>query len=119
MVLVDTSVWVDHFRRGNPRLEALLDLGEVVVHQAIIGELACGTLPDRSKILSLLRDLPQALPAGHEEAMAFIETHRLMGMGLGYVDVQILASARLTSVSLWTLDQALRKAAAKLDVLFS
>jgi predicted nucleic acid-binding protein len=118
MVLVDTSVWVDHLRSGNPRLASLLDRGEVVCHPSVIGELACGNLPNREEILSLLKDLPQAQVAGHDEIMRFIEFDRPMGIGLGYIDVHLLASARLTLASLWTLDLPLRKAAAKLEVLF-
>jgi len=117
MVLVDTSVWVDHLRSGNPRLASLLDRGEVVCHPLIIGELACGNLPNREETLSLITDLPQAVVAGHDEVMRFIEIDRLMGIGLGYIDVHLLASARLTMTSLWTLDLPLRKAAAKLEVL--
>ena len=117
MVLVDTSVWVDHFRNGNARLASLLEQGEVIVHPLIIGELACGNIPRRIETLGLLHDLPQAATAGHEEIMRFIETERLMGLGLGYVDVALLATARLSMIPLWTLDLPLRKAATKLGVL--
>ncbi len=118
MVLVDTSVWVGHFRSANPDLAELLEQGEVVCHPAVIGELACGNLPRREETLGYFRDLPQAVAAGHDEVMGFIESEGLMGMGLGYVDVHLLASARLSGVSLWTLDEPLRKAARKLQVLF-
>ncbi len=118
MVLVDTSVWVDHLRSGNARLASLLDQGEVVCHPSVIGELACGDLPNRNETLGLLKDLPQAVVASHDEVMRFIESDRLMGTGLGYIDVHLLASARLTVASLWTLDRPLRKAARKLEVLF-
>jgi len=119
MVLVDTSVWVDHLRSGNARLASLLDQGEVVCHPSVIGELACGNLPNREEMLSLLKDLPQAVVAGHDEVMRFIESDRLMKAGLGYIDVHLLASARLSAASLWTLDLPLRKAARKLEVLFA
>jgi len=118
MVIVDTSVWVGHLRSGNPRLASLLDQGEVVCHPAVIGELACGNLPRREETLRLFNDLPQAVVAGHDETMRFIESESLMGKGLGYVDVHLLASALLTGASLWTLDQPLRKAARKLAVAF-
>jgi predicted nucleic acid-binding protein len=118
MVLVDTSVWVDHFRFHNARLASLLERGEVAVHPSIIGELACGNLPDRAETVGLLQDLPQAEVAGHEEIMCFIEAEGLMGLGLGYVDVELLASARLTAIPIWTLDLPLKRAAAKLDALF-
>jgi predicted nucleic acid-binding protein len=118
MILVDTSVWVDHLRSGNAQLAALLDEGDVVCHPFIITELACGTLPDRAEILKHLQALPQAYVASQAEIMDFIETHRLMGIGLGFVDVHLLASARLSMIPLWTRDLSLNKAAAKLDVLF-
>jgi len=93
MVLVDTSVWVAHLRRGHIGLEALLSEGHVVCHPFIVGELACGNLKNRSEILSLLQALPLATPAEHEEVMQFIENYSLMGKGLGYIDMHLLASA--------------------------
>ncbi len=118
MVLVDTSVWVDHFRHGNGRLAALLESGEVASHPFIIGELACGNLPERADTLDSLRDLPQAGLAGQDEALRLIESRRLMGTGLGFVDVHLLAAALLDGIPLWTLDLPLMKAAAKLGVGF-
>ena len=118
MVLVDTSVWIEHFRSGTIGLESSLDDGQVVCHPFIVGELACGNLRNRSHILSLFDTLPLAHLADHEEVMRFIETNRLMGKGLGYVDIHLLASAVLTSVPLWTLDQRLNKAAATLGIKF-
>jgi len=107
MVLVDTSVWVEHFRRGNIGLDVLLIEGQAVCHPFVVGELACGNLKNRFQILSLLSALPAALVAEHEEVMQFIETHHLMGKGLGYIDVHLLASAILTGIPLWTLDKRL------------
>jgi predicted nucleic acid-binding protein len=118
MVLVDTSVWIEHFRSGTIGLESSLDEGQVVCHPFVVGELACGNLRNRSHILSLLDTLPLAHLADHEEVIRFIETNRLMGKGLGYVDIHLLASAVLTSVPLWTLDQRLNKAAATLGIKF-
>ena len=118
MVLVDTSVWVDHLRFGNPRLASLLEEGDVVCHPFIIGELACGNLPNRTDTLSRLHNLPRTGVAGQDEVISLIEAHRLMGIGLGFIDVHLLASARLTGTPLWTRDLQLKKAAAKLDVLF-
>lgn len=118
MVLVDTSVWVDHFRFGDPQLAALLEEGEVVCHPFIIAELACGILPDRADTLGRLKDMPHVDVASQEEILSMIDTHRLMGTGLGFVDVHLLASARLSMIPLWTRDLSLKKAAAKLDVLF-
>ncbi len=115
MVLVDTSVWVVHLRDGNiGRLETLLNEGHVVRHPFIIGELACGNLRNRSEILRLLQTLPMAVHAEHHEVMVLIETRSLMGSGLGFIDMHLLASAILTEVQLWTLDRKLNEAASKL-----
>ena len=118
MVLVDTSVWVSHFRRGEEALKALLEEGKVACHPYIIGELACGKMANWTEILGLLRALPQAPVAEHEEVLRFLEISRLMGVGLGYVDVHLLASARLTGILLWTKDARLREAAVGLGVSF-
>jgi predicted nucleic acid-binding protein len=116
MVLVDTSVWVAHLRHGTVGLEALLNENQVVCHPFIIGELACGNLKNRNEILINLQALPQAILAGHEEVMQFIEIYRLMGQGLGYIDMHLLASAILTHVPLWTLDKRLNEVAVKLKL---
>ena len=118
MVLVDTSVWVAHLKEGKIRLEQSLNDGDVICHPFIIGELACGNLKNRSEILSLLQSLPMATSVEHEEAMQFIENYRLMGKGLGYIDMHLLASALLSKVSLWTFDKKLNDAASKLGVKF-
>jgi len=116
VVLVDTSVWVSHLRAGNARLADLLNEGEVTCHHLVIGELACGHIRNRAEVLTLLRALPMAAEADHEEVLALIERHRLMGRGLGYVDMHLLASALLSDVSLWTLDNRLRQVAGDLGV---
>jgi predicted nucleic acid-binding protein len=108
LVLVDTSVWVQHLREGNKNLKALLENGEVLCHPFIIGELACGNIRNRREILSLLNRLPMASEAEHEEVLQHIETNRLMGKGLGYVDMHLIVSAVLTDVLLWTLDRSLK-----------
>jgi len=118
MVLVDTSLWVSHLQSGNARLRELLEEGNVVSHPFIIGELACGNLKRRREILSLLQALPEAVTAAHDEVLQFIEEQRLMGLGLGYVDVHLLAAARLTPVPLWTNDKRLKAAAVRLQVVF-
>ncbi len=118
MVLVDTSVWVSHFRSGTIRLDELLEEGKVVSHPFIIGELACGNLKNRQEILSLLDALPTATVAGYEEVLQFVENHRLIGMGLGYVDIHLLAAALLTGVPLWTNDRTLKSAAARLLIVY-
>ena len=115
MVLVDTSVWVDHFRVGNNDLENLLNDGLVVCHPFIIGELACGNLRNRQEILSHLRSLPMAIRARHNEVMQFIENNRLMGKGLGYIDMHLLASAVLTGIFFLTLDKKLKEVSLHLD----
>jgi len=118
MVLVDTSVWILHFRHGNPQLRDLLLNGRVVCHPFVVGELACGNLQNREEILTHLRSLPMAITADHEEILRFIEMHRLMGKGLGYVDVHLLASALLSGMGFWTKDRNLEKAARKLDISY-
>ncbi len=118
-VLVDTSVWVDHFRRGNDRLAGVLEEERVMTHPFVIGELACGNIHNRSEILALLRVLPSSGIAEMDEVLTFIDLHRLMGKGLGYVDVQVLASTVIANVRLWTLDRHLAAAADALGVRFN
>jgi predicted nucleic acid-binding protein len=116
MVLVDTSVWVSHLRKGSSRLQALLLDGTVVCHPFIIGELACGKIKNRTEILSLLQALPMLEVIEHSELLLFIERNRLMGIGLGLVDVHLLAAAMLAGISLWTYDRKLQQASAKLNI---
>lgn len=116
MTLVDSSVWIDHWRRGNARLTTALGAGRVLAHPFVIGELACGSLPRRATTLHLLGRLPSAMVARNSEVMSLVESHGLAGRGLGWIDVHLLAAARLTRVPLWTLDKALRRAAEALDV---
>ena len=114
MVLVDSSVWVDHFHRADRRLVELLQNGEVFTHPLVIGELACGALVARQTTLSLLHALPCAEVASEGETLALIERGRLFGAGLGIVDAHLLASMLLTDVELWTRDRALARAATRL-----
>lgn len=107
MILVDTSVWVDHFRSGLPRLARRLQDGEVLIHPWVMGELACGNLRDRVQVLGLLQGLPAAVVASDAEVLLLIERDQLMGRGIGYVDVHLLASARLSRCHLWTQDRRL------------
>jgi predicted nucleic acid-binding protein len=116
MVLVDTSVWVEHLRSGNVGLENLLNEGHVVCHPFIAGELACGNLSNRSEILSLLQALPLVDHAEHEEVMHFIGNYSLMGKGLGYIDMHLIVSALLTKVPIWTLDKKLKEVSSKLGL---
>jgi predicted nucleic acid-binding protein len=120
LILVDTSVWVDHLRRGDPGLVALLERAAVVMHPFVMGEIACGSLKDRQSLLELLHDLPGAVIATDNEAMQFIERHRLFGKGIGYIDVHLLASVALTGgAQLWTRDQRLRQVAATMGFAYS
>ncbi|MBN1382258.1 MAG: type II toxin-antitoxin system VapC family toxin [Deltaproteobacteria bacterium] len=118
MILVDTSVWISHLRDGNTELENLLNNGFVLCHPLIVGELACGNLKDRAVILSFLKLLPMSIEAEHEEVFSFIENKRLMGKGIGYVDAQLIASAALTGVPIWTLDKNLAQVADGLHIKY-
>jgi len=118
MVLVDTSVWVSHLRDGNAELANLLNDGRVLCHPLIVGELACGNLKDRAVILSFLQLLPMSIEAEHDEVLSFIENNRLMGKGMGYVDVHLITSAVLTGVPVWTLDKKLAQATDSLHIKY-
>jgi predicted nucleic acid-binding protein len=118
MILVDTSVWISHFRQGNPELVNLLNRGVVLCHPFIIGELACGNMKNRTEILSLLCALPGAIRAEHEEVLHFIEEKKLMGKGLGYIDLHLVTSTILTGVALWTLDNKLQKVSKSLGISY-
>lgn len=115
-MLVDTSVWIDHFRSRNAALAALLDAGDVECHSFVVGELACGGLRQRHEVLQLLTCLPQVPEVGHDEALAFLEQHALAGSGVGWVDIHLLASTRLGRTRLWTRDRHLHRVARWLDV---
>ena len=117
-VLVDTSVWVDHLRKGNQALSALLEEGRILCHPLVIGELACGNLRNRDEILELLAALPQASSVTFEETFVFLETEKLHGRGLGWIDVQHLTAARLSGCPIWTLDRRLAKAARELSAAY-
>ena len=119
MILIDTSVWIDHLQKGVPALSIALEGAEVLTHPFIIGELACGEIKARSEVLRLLSALPASVMAGDEEVLSFIERHRLMGRGIGYVDVHLLASVMLTEgAQLWTRDKRLFAIATELRIAF-
>jgi predicted nucleic acid-binding protein len=118
MVLVDTSVWIEHFRRRERALADGLSDGLVLMHPFVCGELACGNLKNRSAILSDLRALPSATVASDTEVERLIEDRKLWGQGLGWVDVHLLASALLSHCEFWTLDKRLGEAAARLGLSF-
>ena len=116
MILVDTSAWIAHFRKGGSNLGGLLDEALVVVHPFVIGELACGNLKNRARILSDLEALPPAVCATHEEVMRLLEVRKLWGFGIGWIDAHLLASALLSDCQFWTLDGRLVRAAAAAGV---
>ena len=117
MILVDSSVWVDHLRRGDTALSDLLGKSQVLTHTFVIGELALGNLRQRDIVLGALRDLPHALIAADTEVHIFIDRHALFGVGIGYVDAHLLAGTLLTpGTRLWTRDKRLRQIATRLNV---
>jgi predicted nucleic acid-binding protein len=117
VILVDTSIWVDHFRQPNVRLAALLNDAEVLTHSFVIGELALGDMANRKVILSLLRDLPRAPLADEYEVLELIDRHSLHGAGIGYVDAHLIAAALLASpTALWTRDKRLQSVAARVGL---
>jgi predicted nucleic acid-binding protein len=116
MVLVDTSIWVDHFNHKNDKLEILLFEDQVVIHPYIIGELSCGNFKNRNLIISLLKALPKVSLISIDEFYMFIEKHKLYGIGLGYVDIHFLASAYISNCSIYTRDKSLSSAANQLGI---
>lgn len=114
MVLVDTSVWFDHFRTGNEGLISLLEQGLVSTNEYILGELACGNFKNRAQILRLINNLPKSDTASYQEVLGLIEEQKLYGLGLGWIDLNILASSLLSGFRLWTLDKSLDKIAKNL-----
>lgn len=120
MILVDSSVWIDHLRAGDAGLHAALDAGLVFTHPFIIGELACGNLAHRHEVLALLGRLSRVPVATHEEVLTFIESWSIAGRGIGYVDAHLLASAMLAGgMKLWTRDRRLALVAAGLRLAYT
>jgi predicted nucleic acid-binding protein len=115
-VLVDTSVWIDHLHRADPELVVLLRETLVVMHPAVLGELACGTLPNRQELLSLWLALPRVANVSLEEALALLENRTLWGRGLGWTDIQLLASALVSRTMLWTRDNLLKYSADQIHI---
>jgi len=116
MLLVDTSVWVDHFRQGIPLLGDLLAAGEVATHPFVVGELACGNLKNRNEIIVLLSSLPSVKVATHQEALHLVDSRSLSGTGIGWIDVHLLAAALVNRVPLWTRDRKLHATAKVLGI---
>ena len=118
MILVDTSVWIDHFRKSNENLQSLLMNGEVACHQLVIGELVCGNFKNRKEIIDLLQALPTAPQVDFDEYLYFVEKNGLFGRGIGYVDIHLLASAKISEFKLWTLDKRLQNQAISFGIDF-
>ncbi len=117
MILVDTSIWIDHFRQTDLILEALIDRDDVLTHPFVIGEVAMGRMRQRELILADMRGLPHAVSAMDEEVLDFVQENSLFGLGIGYVDAHLLAAARLTlGTALWTRDKRLDAAAQRLSL---
>ncbi len=119
MILVDTSVWIDHLRAGDATLARLLERGAVLAHPWVVGELALGQLRQRGEVIALLSSLPQATVATPPEVLRLIEHHELYGIGIGYVDAQLLAATKLTDdTTLWSEDRRLGAASSRLGCAF-
>jgi len=119
MILVDTSVWIDHLRDGDDELASLLEAMQVLGHPFVVGEMACGNLSNRAEVLKLMGDLPQAAAASDPEVLYFIDRHRLMGRGIGYVDAHLLAALLLNPPArLWTRDKRLGTIAEQLGLAY-
>ena len=118
MILVDTSVWVDHFRKRNDDLAVLLSDGNVLSHPFIIGEIACGNLKHRNDVITYLSALPRTSSAATDEVLILIENKKLMGKGIGWIDAHLLCSSLISNARIWTRDKNLAEVAESLKVLF-
>ncbi len=119
MILVDTSVWIDHLRSEDHHLIILLDKGLVMTHPMVVGELACGNLRNRRAILTMFGNLPRASIATDDQVLRFIERNQLMGKGINYIDFHLLAATELTEAAeLWTRDKDLMDVASKLNLAY-
>lgn len=120
MILVDTSIWIDHLRRSDEHLSGLLLGGSVLMHSYVLGELALGNLKNRAAVLGSMSDLPQSVVATDDEVLRFIDTHALFGLGIGYIDAHLLAAVMLSpGATLWTRDRRLSAASARLGLAYS
>lgn len=118
MILVDTSVWIDHLRKNDQHLQLLLLDGEVACHPLVVGELVCENLKNRKEIIDLLQALPIVPQIEFEEYLYFVEEHKLFGKGIGYIDIHLLASAKLSQTKIWTLDKRLKSTAIELGISY-
>lgn len=119
MILADTSVWVEHLRRGFPLLAEQLSRAQIVIHSIVIGELATGNLERRKETLLWLSQLPRVEEASAPDCLAFIEQRKLFGLGLGWNDVQLLAAAARSRVPVWSLDKKMTQAARRLELAYA
>ena len=120
MILVDTSIWIDHLRKSDDKLKHLLAQNRILSHPFVVGELAMGNLRKRELVLGAMRDLPQSAVAEHEEVLHFVSTRKLSGLGIGYVDAHLLAAVQLTpGASLWTRDKQLAGVAAQYSLAYN
>ena len=115
-MLADSSVWIEHLRKGHPYLSRRLGDADIVCHPFVIGEIACGNLSNRREILALMNALPQVPVADHDEVLVFLEAHHLMGTGIGWIDAHLLASVMLAGETLFTLDRRLKEVTGKLGL---
>ncbi|MCC5850445.1 MAG: VapC toxin family PIN domain ribonuclease [Verrucomicrobia bacterium] len=118
MILVDTSIWIDHFRKTSPNLVGKLKSEQVVMHDFVLGELACGNLTNRKEIIALLHALPHVNKIQDDEILLFVEQHALMGRGIGLIDIHLLASSILDRCALWTRDKRLLGIAEEMGIAF-
>jgi predicted nucleic acid-binding protein len=119
MVLIDTSVWIDHFNRSDSALQFLLQEYKAVVHPFVLGELACGNFKNRDEIFGLLSNLPTIAEISMEEYFVFLENHKLYGLGLGFVDIHLLASSLISRCTIYTREKSLLTVANRLKIGYS
>ena len=119
MILLDTSVWIDHLRRSDRTVVQILESGFAAVHPFVIGELACGNLRSRAEVLGLLQSMPMIGTVTDDEVLHLIESRHLMGQGIGYVDAHLLAATTIDGALLWTRDRRLRDFATSLNIAYA
>jgi predicted nucleic acid-binding protein len=119
MILADTSIWVDFFRRGSAPFAECLHRGQIATHSVVIGELATGNLSKRSETLASMTRLPRATEGSARECLLYLESHRLFGRGIGWNDIQLLVAAQLTHLPLWTLDTKLAQISGELHLAYA
>jgi len=118
MILVDSSIWIDHFRCANQHLIALMDRRAALMHPFVLGELAGGNLPSRQRTLATFKKLPHILSVSNEEVLYLIESRKLFGLGIGFLDMHLLCSALIKKARLWSRDRRLNKAASDLQIAY-